>query len=274
MIQIDKNADNKPSILFKRGPRRGLDKLDEATKALKERYLKYEGDIKSGKKKFKFDNSLYGHKVIKTALKNLQHNKCCFCEAKITHIAHGDVEHFRPKAAYKQLSTDDYQYPGYYWLAYDWYNLFFSCQLCNQRHKGNLFPLLDEASRMLDHEGDISNEAATFIHPTHDNPAAFITFEQEVPKARDDSKRGKITIESLGIDRPELNEDRRGQLQTFLDLLNIISLYPNTPEMKPSHDAAKAYLATNIQERMRPEAEYSLMFKALYEQRIQAILEE
>ena len=274
MIQIQKANEHRPSITFSRGPRRGLDKLKEATKALKRRYAKHKDDIDVGKKKFNFNSDLYAHPLIKTALKTLQYSKCCFCEAKITHIAYGDVEHFRPKAAYKRTITDTYQYPGYYWLAYDWENLFFSCQICNQRFKGNLFPLLDEQTRILDHDSDIVSEQCVFVHPTHDNSEEFITFEQEVPKAKNGSVRGKMTISSLGIDRATLNEDRREHLKSFLDLLNIISLYPDTPEMKPYHDRARAFLRDNITTKIKPESEYSAMFKALYEQRIKAILED
>lgn len=274
MIRIQKTPSDRPSIIFSRGPRKGLDKLEEATKALKARYLQYKTDIKLGKKKFKFDSNLYGHKAIKAALKRLQHNKCCFCEAKISHIAYGDVEHFRPKAAYKRFARDSYQYPGYYWLAYNWDNLFFSCQRCNQEYKRNLFLLADETTRVLSHEGDISTEEYIFLHPSHDNPEEHITFEYEVPKAKNNSLRAKETIERLGIDRFDLNEHRYQQLKKYLDMLHIIEQYPDIPAMKPHHDAAKAYLKVSIHKDMRPEAEYSAMFKTFYEKRIRAILEE
>ena len=76
-------------------------------------------EFDSGKKKFKFDASIYGHKTVKEALIKAQNGKCCFCESKVTHIAYGDVEHFRPKAGYKQNKNDSLCRPGYYWLAYD-----------------------------------------------------------------------------------------------------------------------------------------------------------
>lgn len=98
----------------------------------------YEADpaaYDSGATTFSFDSGLYGHESVKAELIKAQHAKCCFCESKITHIAYGDVEHFRPKAGYRQHPDDPLGRPGYYWLAYDWSNLYLACQLCNQRFK-------------------------------------------------------------------------------------------------------------------------------------------
>ena len=70
------------------------------------------------KRKFDFKSSIYGHQSVKTALLSMQHDKCCFCESKVTAISYGDVEHYRPKAAYKQNKSDKLSETGYYWLAY------------------------------------------------------------------------------------------------------------------------------------------------------------
>ena len=147
MIKINKLANQRPAIKFRSGPNKGKDKLKLATKKLKDEYNADPAAFDAGSKKFEFDSGLYGHKSIKTKLKSLQSKKCCFCEAKVPHIAHGDIEHFRPKGGYKQKDDDDLGRPGYFWLAYDWKNLYFSCQLCNQRHKKNLFPLKDPNKR-------------------------------------------------------------------------------------------------------------------------------
>jgi hypothetical protein len=54
--------------------------------------------------------------------------KCGYCEGKASHVAHGDVEHFRPKTTY-------------WWLAYCYDNYVFACQICNQSFKGANFPV-------------------------------------------------------------------------------------------------------------------------------------
>jgi uncharacterized protein (TIGR02646 family) len=96
---------------------------------------------------FKFDKSIYGAPVVKTALRDAQNNKCCYCEGFFAGHASGDVEHFRPKTCFRQAKTAPVEYPGYYWLAYTWSNLYYACELCNRVGKRNLFPLIDPAKR-------------------------------------------------------------------------------------------------------------------------------
>ena len=47
---------------------------------------------------FVFEQKIYGHSIVKRALKAAQHDKCAYCEAIFAGNASGDVEHFRPKA--------------------------------------------------------------------------------------------------------------------------------------------------------------------------------
>jgi hypothetical protein len=74
-------------------------------------------------KLFKFNSKIYGSRTVKNALRKAQHEKCALCESKVSHIAYGDVEHFRPKAGYRQKPGDRLVQPGYYRLAYEWANL-------------------------------------------------------------------------------------------------------------------------------------------------------
>jgi len=67
-------------------------------------------------------------KPAKDALKKETGGKCAYCEASTETVAHGDVEHFRPKSIY-------------WWLAFCYDNYLFACQLCNQTYKGNNFPV-------------------------------------------------------------------------------------------------------------------------------------
>ena len=121
---------------------------------------KLRGAYDHGTRAFTFNSDIYGAKSVKKALIKAQHDKCCFCESKITHVAYGDVEHFRPKGGYRQRPEDELEQPGYYWLAYAWTNLYLSCQLCNQRYKANLFPLKDPDRRAKSHHEDVAAEYA------------------------------------------------------------------------------------------------------------------
>jgi hypothetical protein len=73
-----------------------------------------------------FKNSYW--KPAKEALKAESFNKCAYCEAPTAVVAHGDIEHYRPKSTY-------------WWLAYCYDNYLYSCQLCNQVYKVDHFPI-------------------------------------------------------------------------------------------------------------------------------------
>jgi uncharacterized protein (TIGR02646 family) len=167
---------------------------------------------------FEFAAKIYGHPSVKTALINAQHNKCAFCESKVTHVASGHVEHFRPKGGVRQRKGDPLQKPGYFWLAYEWTNLLFSCEICNSRFKGNLFPLSNPAARARKPEDDLALEQPLFVNPAVEDPAAHIGFREEYPFAVNGSARGEATWKALGLDREKLAEIRRDHLQTVKTL--------------------------------------------------------
>lgn len=196
----------------------------------------------SGQQKFNFDSNVYAHKTVKDALRKAQHDKCCFCESKVTHISYGDVEHFRPKAGVRQKTGDGLERPGYYWLAYEWSNLFLSCQLCNQRYKENLFPLKKPSERARSHDDNVGTEKPMFINPTED-VGKYISFREEVIFAVDDDPRGKATIKALGLDRVELNDMRRD----CYDTLEVVYEVANLTHPVPASAKAKKLIAKSVQ---------------------------
>jgi uncharacterized protein (TIGR02646 family) len=178
-------------------------------------------------RQFKFDKTIYAHQTVKTALLAAQHQKCCFCE-RIGDD--GDVEHFRPKQASRQQAKQALQYPGYYWLAYEWDNLYFSCSPCNQRHKQNLFPLVNPAERAADHTQSIAQEQPLFIDPGKEDPEDFIGFRGEIPFAINGNAKGSKTIESLKLSGRELPRVRLAQLQRLKLLYRFIQLAADRPD--------------------------------------------
>ena len=243
MIRIRK-PNTAPRILRNRGVAQ--------TAADKAAYDGAPQDYRSGDKTFEFKGSIYGAKSVKNALTKAQNEKCCFCEAKVTHVAYGDVEHFRPKGGYRQDPEDPLGRPGYYWRAYAWENLFFSCQLCNQRYKKNLFPLRNPGQRARSHHDDSAAEEALFIDPGAMNPEEFIAFRQEYPYAINGNDLGRMTIDALGLDREALAERRRD----LLDKLLLIKVLAESDS--PEADDARDYLHRSIQD----AAEYAAMARA------------
>ncbi len=268
MIKIDKTG-KRPTILIKQGADKGKDKLLIETEKLKKDYLSNPAAYKTGKKKFSSD--IYAHEDIKPALIEIQNGKCCFCESRITHITYGDVEHFRPKKAWTTISNRKYNYPGYYWLAYDWDNLFLSCQLCNQRYKRNMFPLVDESKRTFDHTCNLDDEEPLFVHPEKLAPEDHITFEGAFIKVKDGSLKGEATIKSLDLERIELYETRN---EIYQLIEKLIKVYKLIPDIVPESVATKIEVRDELRKVLKPEYQYLNMIRANFGKEIQKILDD
>ena len=192
---------------------------------------------RSSNKTFKSKNTIYGHNSVKQALLDAQHSKCCYCEAKFRATYYGDVEHYRPKGAVKQMPGSSEEYPGYYWLAYDWDNLFVSCKICNT-DKDILFPLIDETTRARNHRDVIEKEQPVFVNPVIDDPRKHIIFRREEPIPI--TERGLKTIEYLKLRRPDLQEARREWLTVLEDLRDLIVEGENSDNPNMLDQAKKA----------------------------------
>ncbi|OJW85256.1 MAG: hypothetical protein BGO69_06455 [Bacteroidetes bacterium 46-16] len=237
MIQIKKKVSDVPEILKKQG---------KAEIALLKKMSKK--DLLS----YKYKSSLYGGKSVKDKLKSLQNEKCCFCEAKITVVSHGDVEHYRPKAGWIQKEKDKLSKPGYYWLAYDFDNLFLSCQICNQKYKKNYFPLEKSGKRANKHTDDIKLEKPLIIHPSKENPTKFLSFNKEVAIAKGNSEKGLETIKRTGLNRKEVMKDRFEYFEILETLADIAR--SNLPNAKKAKE--------QIKKKAQNDSIYSLMVKA------------
>lgn len=182
----------------------------------------------------------------KAQLKKESFNKCAYCEADTAVVAHGDVEHFRPKSEY-------------WWLAYCFDNYTYSCQICNQSFKGNKFDItgnklpapklaariptdatkLAEAIASLCPDPATATEAsikklfsledAHLVNPYIEDPERYFAWKAIpatkevvlVPKGTSTkAKRAVKTAEiALGLNREEL---RRGRWQAFEALETMV----------------------------------------------------
>lgn len=207
---------------------------------------------------FDFNSGIYGADSVKNGLIRAQHGKCCFCESEVRHISYGDVEHFRPKKGYRQAAGDALGRPGYYWLAYDWSNLFLACQMCNQRFKGNLFPLETLANRAVSHTDDIADEDPLFLHPQDDEPEAHISFREHVAVPANGSERGDVTIRALGLNRPELRR-RRHEVFEPMSMMYRVAFEFDVPVT--ARNEARDF----IERAQLDESEYAAMARAAVE---------
>jgi len=249
MIRIVKPAKT-PKILTTKGA--------EQTRKDCTAYDKNPADHRTGKKKFRINRRVYGDADVKDTLLRAQHDKCCYCETKFRHSSPGAVEHYRPKGAVKQASGQSIEYPGYYWLAYDWNNLLVICESCN-RHKGYCFPLMDNNARARSHHDDIAIEQPLLINPTLEDPRDHIRFRGDAPEPL--TEIGRITIQYLGLRRAHLEEDRRERLARLKDLQGWIEVTKdsNDPKVQRIRDQMMKTLVAAA----HPETEYSAMVQDL-----------
>lgn len=128
----------------------------------------------------------YNKPYVKTALIEMFHHKCAYCETKHESAAL-HIEHYRPKK----------KYPRY---TFEWQNLLLACITCNTVYKGEQFPL---------QEADENNPL--LLNPCEDDPAQHLYFEQArlVPL----SERGQQTRDLLDLNRDELFDRRRDLLR-------------------------------------------------------------
>ena len=92
----------------------------------KELLKSYRDYLLDNTKKVSFTESFWTK--AKPQLKKESNGKCAYCEANTKVVAHGDVEHYRPKSVY-------------WWLAYTYDNYLYACQICNQTYKSDNFPI-------------------------------------------------------------------------------------------------------------------------------------
>jgi hypothetical protein len=167
------------------------------------------------------------YRLVARTLYERQWFKCAWCE-RACGFENQPVEHFRPKGgaddgrvADRKITRRDPDH--YWWLAWTWSNLLFSCARCNgQATKGNWFPIAPgskrvpapprELMRALPPEClDLASERALLIDPAADNPMDHIVWQPEDPSAswealkwrpygHDRQGRGTTTIKILGLE--------------------------------------------------------------------------
>ena len=206
---------------------------------------------------FPFDRNIYGHDSVRNKLKECQHNKCCYSEAKFRGGIR-PIDHFRPKTCVNEGINPNKLYPGYYWLAYRWENLFLSQPVINSSLKGNYFPLEnnDESNRAKNHNMDISTERPLLIDPSKEDPRDHIRFHRDVPYAYKNSKRGQYTINLL-LGDPDI-ADGRLTLVGMLEGLNSALIY-HEKQGTDENNAEVEKIRKILNDAIQPCAEFSSM---------------
>ena len=249
MIRIVKSA---------HGPQSFITKGTKARDLACTEYDKCVHDYDTGRKVLtKSKSTIYGSRPVKRMLMKAQHNKCCYCEQVFGAPRDLAVEHFRPKSGVRQLRKGNEPFhPGYYWLVYEWDNLFVSCHECNSTYKQTIFPLSNPNRRARSHHDDIGRERPLLVHPALQDPRDHIRFHNEMPVRQ--TELGRITIREIGLRRPALREARLKELNRLRFYRNVIlrsQKHPRSRALRELADEARVFLRDAV----RPEALFSSM---------------
>ncbi len=216
MIYIDRNSVSFPEIFNSK-------EVHVAKERLTEFYSKSQ-NLRS-QQKYSKPFEIEVSREVKESLRNLFKNKCAYCESPISEaIGIGDIDHFRPKSNARGLEKD-FSKDHYWWLTYEWKNLYYSCPNCN-RYKSTWFPVEGQRSKLLTPINEIQEEEqALLIDPCLDRPEEHLVYNEN-GYVNFLSPKGNLTIEILKLNRIELVKQRfesLKQLQRDWELLpNLI----------------------------------------------------
>lgn len=214
MISLEGRFPEKPEEFGDEMPRKSSGSVRKAWEKLSGARRHIRGMIDNGRtpKSEDFEN-LWGS--YKPLFRDAQHGgKCAYCETRIAAGQSGDVEHFRPKAEVREPNEKS-QKPGYWWLAYEWTNYLYACELCNRVHKKNRFPLKKVRDAMG--PGAEKIEKPWLLNPFVEDPEPHFRFD-ECGGIGHTTETGRINIDVYGLDRDLLRIEREREAQAILEL--------------------------------------------------------
>jgi hypothetical protein len=210
--------------------------------------------------------------LVKSQLAAMQHIKCCYCDKREEQAKYRDVEHYRPKSVY-------------WWLAWTWENLLFSCVDCNREYKRDQFPLSPGDLALAAEQIPPGAEHPLVLDPSDASFESAVHIEFRCDKVQGKERwapygltdRGWRTIRVCGLDRPGLltcykahvDEAVRSKLERFHAALRESGseatlfhawgtatrglLAPERPFRAPSRDALNILVPVAVRERHRLE---------------------
>jgi uncharacterized protein (TIGR02646 family) len=155
-----------------------------------------------------FNADVWTAPEVRTALRKLFNGNCAYCETPLERAEQALVDHFRPLSHSTQL--DGKVDPDHYWwLAYDWDNLYSVCAECN-RAKGSRFPVRGRRAAPNARGKAQRRERAMLLDPCKEDPAESLIFlENGMVEGR--NERGAVTVKVFNLNRSSLVEGRRAQ---------------------------------------------------------------
>ena len=175
------------------------------------------------------DSSKYAHHEIKSTLITMSHNKCFYCETILKGTAK-EIDHLIEVSENKKK-------------AYEWSNLFLSCDNCNKKIPNISIPA-DHVLNPCEDQDDEIQKHISFIN----EEVTFIT------------DKGKLTIQKFKLNSERLDYLRLKQLQKFYEILVSILM-----AIKHENRRINAREREILQRFTKTDNCYSLMFQTILE---------
>ncbi|MCZ7486055.1 AAA family ATPase [Rhizobium rhizogenes] len=211
MIRIERKSVSVPSSLFDESP------VKQSALTHVRNYYQVE-HLKRGQKKFTFDETPYRGPDVKAALKDQFQGKCAYCESELADVLPNEIARHRPRtfASSNGVINEDY----YWWLAYEWENIYHVCVICN-RSKGRRFPVEGARAAIGTPYSDVLDaEKALLIDPCNDDPNAHLAFD-DTGLVGGLTPNGQATIDILALNRADLVSSRQQTLAIYRSALRL-----------------------------------------------------
>lgn len=176
-------------------------------------YLRHDAGTRSQRRDYLNEDLFFGREL-RTELSYVFRGKCAFCETPLD--GYGNVHHFRPlRFAQKARGSRDY----YLWLAFEWRNLFYACDICN-KSQGDHFPLEGEPGDFLaTYDSLVKAEKSLLIDPTLEDPAKHLWFTTS-GTVEPLTQKGAVTIETFHLNQETHIRRRGAHVEKFLSELD------------------------------------------------------
>lgn len=219
MIFVDRNVISRPDVFYSK-------EIKLAQKRLEEFYARPRNSRSQEKYSKSFEPELRDQFL--RALGEVFKGKCAYCESIISATSIAEYDHFRPqngaRGFEKEFSADHY-----WWLTYNWSNLYSCCPRCNQ-YKSTWFPVEGERAPInASYEDVLKYEQILLIDPCIDRPEEHIIFNED-GQADFLSSKGKATIEIIKLNRSELVESRKEISQNLKEEWKLFNALFKSPD--------------------------------------------
>jgi uncharacterized protein (TIGR02646 family) len=196
-------------------------------------------DPASEQAEFKFE-PLYREREVRQALTQVFSNKCAFCESLVGASAAPITHHFRPKQDAVGLDGSVSR-RHYWWLAYEWENLYLSCQRC-ATGAGARFPVRGtRAPSGVEGPRIDKEERRLIVDPCRDEPSDHLLFDDQGVVAAL-GELGERTIDTYKLNRSDLVEARRLAVGDALTTARA-RIHAGEPDVASLLEASRPYAA-------------------------------